>query len=781
MQTANLGFPRLGPHRELKRALEQFWARPAVADKTQLGADELVAVARRLRESAWRRQQALGVTHIPSNDDSLYDHVLDTAVMVGAIPRRFHHDDRSFDLGTYFAMARGDATDPARQIAPLEMTKWFDTNYHYLVPELTPDQQFSSLSKKPWKRFREAQALGIVTRPVLLGPVTFLLSAKSGDASADAPFDPLDLLPRLLPIYGELLADLTAAGAEWVQIDEPVLVLDLSPQTQAAFAAAYESLAAAAPQLKLMLTTYFGELGDNLATACRLPVAGLHVDLVRGRSQLAAVLDAWPAERVLSLGVVDGRNVWRTDLDAAAELVEQARSRRQCDGQAGDRLIVAPSCSLLHVPHDLELETKLDDELKGWLAFAVQKLEEVVLLAGDKPTSGPAGERFVASRRAIAARRVSSRIHRPETAARGRTIVDAMFARQSDYSVRRLKQQAHLKLPPLPTTTIGSFPQTDEVRKARAEHKAGRLTDEAYREFLRREIAEVVRLQEEIGLDVLVHGEAERNDMVEYFGERLEGFAFTEHGWVQSYGSRCVKPPIVFGDVERPEPMTVEWSKYAQSLTTRPMKGMLTGPVTILQWSFVRDDQPRSETCRQIALALRSEVCDLEAAGIRVIQIDEPALREGLPLRRRERAEYLRWAVDCFRLAAAGVNDETQIHTHMCYAEFNDIIEAVAALDADVISIETSRSRMELLGAFEAFHYPNEIGPGVHDIHSPRIPTVDEMVALLRRAARVLRPDQLWVNPDCGLKTRRRPEVKEALTNMVAAAKTLREQWRTSS
>jgi 5-methyltetrahydropteroyltriglutamate--homocysteine methyltransferase len=769
VQTANLGFPRLGPHRELKRALEQYWA-------GKMSADELAAVARRLRENAWRRQQALGVDHIPSNDDSLYDHVLDTAAMVGAIPERFHRGGRSFDLDAYFAMARGDASDPARQIVALEMTKWFDTNYHYLVPELSPDQEFSYLSKKPLERFREAQALGIVTRPVLLGPVTFLLSAKSAAASATASFDPLDLLPRLLPIYAEVLADLETAGAEWVQIDEPALVLDLSTPAQAAFDTAYETLAAAVPQLKLMLTTYFGAPADNLATACRLPVAGLHVDLVRGRGQLAEVLDAWPADRVLSLGVVDGRNIWRTDLDAAVELIEHARSRRPSDGRTDERLIVAPSCSLLHVPHDLELETKLDGELKGWLAFAVQKLEEVALLAGGKPTSGSAGEQYVASRRAIAARRVSSRIHRPETAARRRTIVDTMYARPSAYSFRRPKQQAHLKLPPLPTTTIGSFPQTDEVRKARADHKAGRLTDEAYREFLRREIAETVRLQEEIGLDVLVHGEAERNDMVEYFGERLDGFAFTEHGWVQSYGSRCVKPPIVFGDVERPAPMTVEWSKYAQSLTTRPMKGMLTGPVTILQWSFVRDDQPRSETCRQIALALRSEVCDLEAAGIRVIQIDEPALREGLPLRRRERAEFLRWAVDCFRLASAGVKDETQIHTHMCYAEFNDIIEAVAALDADVISIETSRSRMELLVAFEAFRYPNEIGPGVYDIHSPRIPTVDEMVALLRRAARVLRPDQLWVNPDCGLKTRRRPEVKEALANLVAAAKTMRTQ-----
>jgi 5-methyltetrahydropteroyltriglutamate--homocysteine methyltransferase len=764
MQTANLGFPRLGPHRELKRALEQYWA-------GKMGADELAAVARRLRENAWRRQQSLGVAQIPSNDDSLYDHVLDTAVMVGAIPERFRRGGRAFDLATYFAMARGDASDPARQIVALEMTKWFDTNYHYLVPELSPDQEFSYLSRKPLERLREAQALGIVTRPVLLGPVTFLLLAKSAATSATASFDVLDLLPRLLPIYTEVLADLATAGARWVQIDEPSLVLDLSPPAQAAFAVAYESLAAAVPQLKLMLTTYFGELGDNLATACRLPVAGLHVDLVRGRGQLADVIDAWPADRVLSLGVVDGRNIWRTDLDAAAAIVEEARTRRP-----DDQLIVAPSCSLLHVPHDLELETRLDGELKGWLAFAVQKLEEVALLAGGKSTSGSAGDRYVASRRAIAARRVSSRIHRPETAARRRTIVDAMYSRQSAFSVRRPKQQAQLNLPPLPTTTIGSFPQTDEVRKARAEHKAGRLTDEAYCEFLRREIAETVRLQEEIGLDVLVHGEAERNDMVEYFGERLEGFAFTEHGWVQSYGSRCVKPPIVFGDVERPEPMTVEWSKYAQSLTTRPMKGMLTGPVTILQWSFVRDDQPRSETCRQIALALRSEVCDLEAAGIRVIQIDEPALREGLPLRRGERAEFLRWAVDCFRLASAGVKDETQIHTHMCYAEFNDIIEAVAALDADVISIETSRSRMELLGAFEAFRYPNEIGPGVYDIHSPRIPTVDEMVTLLRQAARVLPPEQLWVNPDCGLKTRRMPEVKEALANLVAAAKAMRTQ-----
>ncbi len=757
MQSANLGFPRLGANRERKWALERFWAGKSASE-------QLLEVTAKLRADAWHLQKTLGLEIIPSNDDSLYDHVLDTAFMFGAVPERFRRAGLKFDLETYFKMARGDASDPAKHIVALEMTKWFDTNYHYLVPELTPDQSFTYSWRKPVERFQEARGLGIATRPVLLGPVSFLLLAKSTDAT----FDLLRLLPRLLPIYVEVLRDLAAAGAEWIQMDEPSLVLDLSEAAVGAFQSAYQHFAHAVPTLKMMLTTYFGSLDDNLEWAVRLPVAGLHVDLVRGRSQLANVAKRLPADRILSLGVVDGRNIWRTDLDAAAQLIAEARRERN-----PNTVVVAPSCSLLHVPYDLNQETKLDPELKSWLAFAVQKLEEVRRLSDGSVESSMA-DSYEDARRALESRGKSPRVHRPEIAASRSRITEGMHSRTSPFSIRRELQQAKLGLPAFPTTTIGSFPQTEEIRKARAEHKAGRLTDEAYEEFLRREIAQAVRIQEEIGLDVLVHGEAERNDMVEYFGERLEGFAFTEHGWVQSYGSRCVKPPIIFGDVFRSTPMTIKWSKYAQSLTQHPMKGMLTGPVTILQWSFVRDDIPRSHTCQMIAMALRNEVSDLEAAGIGIIQIDEPALREGLPLRKSQRPEYLRWAVDCFRLAATPVRDDTQIHTHMCYAEFNDIIEAVAELDADVISVETSRSRMELLGTFEKFHYPNQIGPGVYDIHSPRIPTIEEMVELLHRASRVLQPGQIWVNPDCGLKTRKWPEVKAALKNLVAAARQMR-------
>jgi 5-methyltetrahydropteroyltriglutamate--homocysteine methyltransferase len=654
-------------------------------------------------------------------------------------------------------MARGTAAAPA-----MEMTKWFDTNYHFIVPELHEGQTFKLNAEKPLSHYREAKALGIDTRPVIVGPVTFLSLAKARHESLDT----LDLIDALVPVYADLLGQLKAEGAEWVQIDEPVLVLDLSDKQKAAFRSAYEVLGKAGP--KVILATYFGALLDNTELAAGLPVAGLHVDLVRAPEQLDAVLAALPADKVLSVGVVDGRNIWRTNLDNALGLVSRA-----WDKIGPDRLEIAPSCSLLHSPVDLDSETNLDAELKSWMAFGKQKLYEVAALTTAQKDGRPAArDAFDASAAAAAAHKASPRIHKQDVKARAAG--DTSLDRHSAFTTRRDKQRARFNLPAYPTTTIGSFPQTKEVREARAAFKKGVLDQAGYDAFLEKETEKTIRIQEELDIDVLVHGEFERNDMVEYFGEQLDGFAFTKNGWVQSYGSRCVKPPVIFGDVSRPEPMTVRWSAYAKSLTNRPMKGMLTGPVTILQWSFVRVDQPRSETCRQIGFAIRDEVIDLEKAGIGIIQIDEPALREGLPLRKRDWDAYLRWAVDCFRLSASGAQDETQIHTHMCYAEFNDIMPAIAEMDADVISIETSRSDMELLEAFRDFKYPNEIGPGVWDIHSPRVPPKDDMLALMKKAAEGIPTEQLWVNPDCGLKTRGWPEVKASLENLVATAKALR-------
>jgi 5-methyltetrahydropteroyltriglutamate--homocysteine methyltransferase len=744
----------------MKKALEEHWSgkRPEA---------DLLAAGRAVRRESWLLQKEAGLRHIPSNDFSFYDHVLDTAAMVGAVPPRYGWAVGEVDLRTYFAMARG-IQDPASglDVAAMEMTKWFDTNYHYIVPELSAGQEFRLSTTKPVDEFREAASLGVHTRPVLLGPVTFLLLGKSRDGSVR----PLDLLDGLLPVYEEVLSRLAAAGADWVQIDEPCLALDLDARARAALGGAYARLAAAAPSLKILLAAYFGGLRDNLGTALGLPVAALHLDLVRAPDQLGPALAEAPGSLALSLGLVDGRNVWRTDLDRALAAAEKAA---EVLGSA--RVLVAPSCSLLHSPVDLDLETDLDEELRSWLAFAEQKAAEVVVLARVLDEGREAvRDALAANRAAMETRRNSTRIHNPAIKERAAAVTPEMLQRKSPYPARRKLQEEQLDLPVFPTTTIGSFPQTSEVRAARAEFKAGRRSLGSYETFLRGEVRKAIEFQESIGLDVLVHGEFERNDMVEYFGEQLSGFAFTKNGWVQSYGSRYVKPPIIFGDVERPEPMAVEWAAFAQSLTTRPVKGMLTGPVTILQWSFVRDDQPRSETCRQIALAIRDEVRDLEEAGIGVIQIDEPAMREGLPLRRGDWRSYLGWAVECFRLASSGAADETQVHTHMCYSEFNDIIESVGAMDADVISMETSRSRMELLEAFRTYHYPNEIGPGVYDIHSPRVPSLEEMESLLRRALEVLSPQQLWVNPDCGLKTRRWEEVRPALTAMVEAARKLR-------
>jgi 5-methyltetrahydropteroyltriglutamate--homocysteine methyltransferase len=765
-----LGTPRIGPRRELKLALERFWS--GKSDEKAL-----LETAAALRAANWARQHALGVTVMPSNDFSLYDQVLDTSVMVGAIPAAYGWTDGPVSLQTYFAMARGSQAhiqdsgcahghEHGHGVPAQEMTKWFDTNYHYMVPEFAEGQRFALASLKPVEEYREAKALGYQTRPVLLGPVTFLKLGKSHSPA----LDPLSLLDGLLPVYAEMLRRLAAEGAEWVQIDEPCLVLDLDDAARAALRNAYAELARAVPQLKILVATYFGGLGDNLATALALPVAGLHLDLVRKPSQLAAAVDKAPRDLVLSLGVIDGRNIWRTDLPALLDWLEPIVAAR-----GADRIQIAPSCSLLHVPIDLELEQDLDADVKSWLAFAVQKMGELAAVGQALARGRDAvAETLAASAAAAAARKVSPKVHDAGVAARIAAVTPDMAKRDSEFTTRVEPQRRRFNLPLFPTTTIGSFPQTAEIRQARSAHAKGTLSDADYTTFLREETARTIRWQEEIGLDVLVHGEFERNDMVQYFGEQLAGFAFTQHGWVQSYGSRCVRPPVLYGDVSRPESMTVGWWSYAQSLTERPVKGMLTGPVTILNWSFVRDDVPRSAACRQIALAIRDEVLDLEEAGATMIQIDEAALREGLPLRKADWKAYLDWAVDSFRLCSSGVRDDTQIHTHMCYSEFNQIIDAIAAMDADVISIETSRSKMELLDAFKTYRYPNEIGPGVYDIHSPRVPDVEEMSVLLRLARQRLSDRQIWINPDCGLKTRRWEEVRPALVNMVAAARELR-------
>jgi 5-methyltetrahydropteroyltriglutamate--homocysteine methyltransferase len=762
---SNLGFPRVGARRELKKALEDYWS----GNGHESG---LLAVGKALRHQHWTLQKQSGLEHIPSNDFSLYDSVLDTAAMVGAVPSRYGADAGKVDLRTYFAMARGlqENSAPGTSSRPadvpaMEMTKWLDTNYHYIVPEFEHGQRFQVSSLKPVEEFLEAKALGIQTRPVLLGPVSLLLLGKSKDPN----LRPLSLLETLLPVYADILQRLENAGAEWVQMDEPCLVLDLTAEAPRAFASAYSQLSDAT-KLRLLVATYFEGLRDNVNIVLGLPVAALHVDLVRAPDQLEPLLENAPSDLMLSLGVIDGRNIWKTDLQRALTLAEQAVNKL-----GSDRVLIAPSCSLLHSPVDLDLEVHLRGDLREWLAFAKQKVEEVVLIArAINQGSADVREAFAANEQAMARRRESPLVHDQAVKVRAAQVTPEMLRRTSEYPVRREAQREKLKLPLFPTTTIGSFPQTAEIRTARSQYKTGKRERKDYNAFLRAETEKAIRFQEQIGIDVLVHGEFERNDMVEFFGEQLSGFMVTENGWIQSYGSRCVKPPIIYGDVARLEPMTVEWSRFAQSLTQKPMKGMLTGPVTILQWSLVRDDQPRAETCRQIALAIRDEVRDLEQAGIGVIQIDEPAIREGLPLRKADWQSYLGWAVAAFRTASCGAADATQIHTHMCYSEFNDIIEAVGEMDADVISIETSRSQMELLSAFARYRYPNDIGPGVYDIHSPRIPKKQEIEGLLRKALRFLSVEQLWVNPDCGLKTRKWEEVRPALATMVEAARDLR-------
>ena len=751
--TANLGFPRIGAQRELKKAQESYW-------KGDSSADQLMSVAKSIRAENWKRQQDAGFTHIASGDFAFYDQVLNHTLMFNNIPARYEALKKD-PLAVYFAMARGHQKDGVDVVA-CEMTKWYDTNYHYIVPEFSDATEFSLGYASVIEHYKEAKAAGIETRPVVIGPVTYLLIGKMKDGKST-----LSLLPKLLPVYTKLLAEMKAAGAQWVQIDEPHLALDLSAEAKAAYKTAYAELSTSG--LKLMLTTYFAGLRDNAELAFGLGTAGVHVDLAPEPQQLDDVLKAVKKEQVLSLGVVDGRNVWKNDFANSLKMLEKAKA-----ALGAERIIVAPSCSLLHSPVDLVNETKLDAELKNWMAFGQQKLEEVVVLAkalaGDASVKGKLEE----NAKAIESRRTSKRVHNDAVKSRLAAVKPADLERKSGFKVREKVQAEVLKLPILPTTSIGSFPQTADIRHARAEFKAGKLSAGDYQKFLEKATTDCIRKQEAMDIDVLVHGEFERNDMVEYFGEQLAGFTFSQNGWVQSYGSRCVKPPIIFGDVSRPHPMTVDWAKFSQSQTKRVMKGMLTGPVTILQWSFVRDDQPRETTCKQIAFAVRDEVVDLEKAGIRIIQIDEAALREGLPLRNADKKAYLKWAVDAFRITASGVEDKTQIHTHMCYSEFNDIIEAVAAMDADAISIETSRSAMELLQAFVDFKYPNQIGPGVYDIHSPRVPKQEEMVTLLRKALEVLTPQQVWVNPDCGLKTRGWPETEKALEAMVSAAKQLR-------
>ena len=760
IRTNVLGYPRIGKQRELKKACEAYWA-------GKINREQLEATARELRKENWTLLKEAGIDLIPSNDFSYYDQVLDLSLTLGTIPARYEKL-KGDKLRLYFAMAHGEQNQQDDVIA-MEMTKWFDTNYHYIVPEFVADQQFSLFDTKIVDEFAEALALGIKTKPVLIGPVSYLLLGKEKEDG----FNRINLLDKLLPVYAQLLKLLEEKGAEWIQIDEPFLVLDLDDKQREAYEKAYGYLAQQS-NLKILVATYFDGLKDNTPLALNLPVEAIHIDLVRCPEQLDEVLATLPADKQLSLGIVDGRNIWKNNIEQSLTIIKKA-----IDKLGKERVLISGSCSFLHVPYDLTLENKrntLPTEVKRWMAFAAQKIEELSaikrLTLGEKDTELSAY--YEENKLAFNDRKVSTLIHNQQVKSRVSALTDADTHRHSPFDIRKALQHKELNLPLYPTTTIGSFPQTKEVRSWRSKYKKGELSAEEYDHLLKEECKKCVEWQEEIGLDVLVHGEFERNDMVEYFGEQLAGFAFTQNGWVQSYGSRCVKPPIIFGDVDRKHPMTIAWTTYAQSLTSLPMKGMLTGPVTILEWSFVRNDQPRSLTCKQIALAIRDEVCDLEKNGIKVIQIDEPAIREGLPLRKAGWEEYLKWAVESFRISASGVEDKTQIHTHMCYSEFNDIIEHIAAMDADVITIECSRSQMELLNVFRDFNYPNEIGPGVYDIHSARVPETSEMVDLLKKAAQYIAKEKLWVNPDCGLKTRGWTETKASLIRMVEAAKDLR-------
>ncbi|WP_096086010.1 5-methyltetrahydropteroyltriglutamate--homocysteine S-methyltransferase [Agaribacterium haliotis] len=755
--THNLGFPRIGAKRELKFAQEAYW-------REEINEAQLRERAKNLRQQNWQAQAQLDF--IPLGDFSYYDQVLDMSALLGNLPQRACRSASALD--NYFRSARGQSAGDNNKLSceAGALKKWFDTNYHYIVPEFSQHSEFELHSSELLSQLTEAKSLGQIAKfkPVIIGPLTYLYLGQSSDNS-----DKLALLERLLPVYQQLLQQLFDAGVQWLQIDEPILCLDLDKRWQQAFEHSYQQLKDSA--INILLASYFGELQDNLQLSLDLPVAGLHLDAVRADKELDKVIDCLPAHKVLSLGVIDGRNIWKSDLNKLLDKLEPIALKLK------ERLWLAPSCSLLHVPVDLNSETNLDAEIKNWLAFAQQKLEELQLLAQALNCGRQSvAEELEQNRLALSQRHNSTRVHNKQVQDRLDALKPSIEARQSVFAERNKIQRQQLNLPPLPTTTIGSFPQTAEIRQKRRAFKAGKLSANDYESWIKKEIAFAIKTQEQLGLDVLVHGEAERNDMVEYFGEQLNGIAFSDYGWVQSYGSRCVKPPIIYGDVSRPQAMTVKWAHYAQSLSCKPVKGMLTGPVTILNWSFVRDDQARASTCKQLALAIRDEVLELEQAGIKIIQVDEAALREGLPLRKSQWQDYLHWAVASFRICANGVKDETQIHTHMCYSNFNDIIQSIAAMDADVITIETSRSKMRLLAAFEDFNYPNEIGPGVYDIHSPNIPTENQIVELINKAASNIDIDRLWVNPDCGLKTRQWPEVLAALSTMVSAAAKLRQQ-----
>ena len=759
IKTNILGYPRVGANRELKRAEEAYWA-------GRISKQELLDAAALIRKNNWLLQKEAGIDLIPSNDFSFYDQTLDLSLSLGVIPDRYNNlKDDLMEL--YFAMAHGYQKNGI-DVTAMEMTKWFDTNYHYIVPEFVKDQQFRLTFNKAAAEFKEALELGIKTKPVLVGPITYLLLGKEKESG----FNRIELLDRLLPAYIGILKELESIGAEYVQIDEPVLCTDLSPEIKDAYRKAFAAINKST-RLNIILTTYFGGLTDNADLAIELGASILHIDLVRAPQSWQDVIYKLPAGTKLSLGIVDGRNIWKNDFRQSLDIIEKIQDKLD-----RNRILISTSCSLLHSPIDLENEKSLPAEIKRWLSFARQKVTELVTLADLADGKGSYASQKALHQNIddIKDRRTSSLTNNEEVKKRIDSVTPDFAKRKSPFKERIAAQHRELYLPLFPTTTIGSFPQTADVRSWRSKFKKGEITKQQYTDLLKDEIKKTIRIQEEIGLDVLVHGESERNDMVEYFGEQLSGFVFTQNGWVQSYGSRCVKPPIIYGDVSRPNAMTVDWITYAQSLTDKPVKGMLTGPVTILQWSFARNDQPRAVTMKQIALAIRDEVTDLEKAGIKVIQIDEPAIREGLPLRKADREEYLDKAVEAFRISASGVKDSTQIHTHMCYSQFNDIIRHIALMDADVITIECARSQMNLLGAFAEFKYPNEIGPGVYDIHSPRIPSVDEMVALLRKASQVLNPAQLWVNPDCGLKTRGWTETEASLRNMVEAARIMRQE-----
>ncbi|WP_336717392.1 5-methyltetrahydropteroyltriglutamate--homocysteine S-methyltransferase [Chryseobacterium mucoviscidosis] len=760
MQTHILGYPRIGSNRELKKACEQYWS-------GKITLDELLDVGKNIQQNNWKLQQEAGIDLIPCNDFSFYDQVLDMTLTLGAIPERYEEIAlKKSETDLYFAMARGFQKE-GLDITAMEMTKWFDTNYHFIVPEFHKNQEFKLFSRKIINEFLDAKQVGINAKPVIIGLLTYILLGKEKEEG----FNKIELAQKILPVYIQILKELETHGAEYIQFDEPFLALDLDEKSKETYSLIYTEIRKQFPHLKIIVATYFEGLRDNLSLAVSLPVNVLHLDLVRSPEQLEEVLKVIPETLHLSLGVIDGRNIWKNDFEKSLRLIRQAT-----DKIGLERILIAPSCSLLHSPSDLDLENNesvLSSEIKQWMAFAKQKVSETVTLkklAAENPDYSTL-LLLAENKKAIESRKTSPLIHNSEVKNRVDVTTEEDAKRNKPFSIRKISQQDILNLPLFPTTTIGSFPQTKEVRNWRAKFKKGELNAKQYDDLLKKETERTIRWQEKIGIDVLVHGEFERNDMVEYFGEQLSGFVFTQNGWVQSYGSRCVKPPVIFGDVYRPNPMTVYWSEYAQSLTKKWVKGMLTGPVTILQWSFVRDDQPRSLTCKQIALAIRDEVNDLEKAGIRIIQIDEPAIREGLPLRKSDWQHYLQWAVEAFRISASGVEDATQIHTHMCYSEFNDIIQNIADMDADVITIECSRSQMELLNAFADFKYPNEIGPGVYDIHSPRVPSKEEMVELLKKAQAVIPAQQLWVNPDCGLKTRHWDETEKALIAMVEASR----------